>query len=74
MAGSNEERERALVDGMTMMQVIAEAAVGYRRKLLEGGCSEALADAMTAEWHTAMMEVMKNAALAKTSTGGPKYR
>lgn len=66
---SNFER---VADAMSSMQAIASAAVGYRKTLLEGGISETVADEMTQEWHTTMMDTIRQAqanAAAKAVAG-----
>lgn len=48
------------VAAFNLMQMVAEAVVGYRAKLVEGGVGAEAADRMAEEYHTTLMDVMKS--------------
>jgi Tfp pilus assembly protein PilV len=45
---------------LSAMQIVAEAAVGYHKKLIDGGVPEESAGRMTEEFHTQMMAAMNS--------------
>lgn len=46
----------AIVQAMDSIQIIAEAVVGYRKKLIDGGFTVEVAEALAMAFHTKMME------------------
>jgi hypothetical protein len=53
-------------EALMQMNVIADAVVGYRQKLVDGGVPPTTADQMALEYHTAMMELLKMQASGKS--------
>lgn len=56
MPDSSETVAKAM-HGFDMLSMIAEATIGYRNKLVEGGVSAEAADRMAEEYHTAVLSM-----------------
>jgi len=51
--------EQSALDALMQMSVMADAVVGYRQKLVDGGVPPNVADDMAVEYHTTLLEIMK---------------
>ena len=51
MSNDNE-----MIDGLAKLQMLAEATIGYRNKLLSGGMSQELADRLAEGFHTVLLK------------------
>jgi hypothetical protein len=51
--------EQSALDSLMQMSVMADAVVGYRQKLVDGGVPPNIADGMATEYHTTLLEIMK---------------
>lgn len=62
----NQPAESAILGALAPMLIIAEAVVGYHRKLVDGGVPEESAGRMAEEYHSALMASMPKAPQAAT--------
>jgi hypothetical protein len=57
-----ENPQAALIEfGVRMLEVIADTVVGYHKRLVAGGISDAVAGAMSQEFHTLLMAQLESA-------------
>lgn len=55
-------QDQIVTAALAPMAVIAEAVVGYHRKLTDGGISEEFAGRMAETYHTTLMQMVQNSA------------
>ena len=58
--------EQVALDALMQMSVIADAVVGYRQKLVDGGVPPNTADIMTTEYHTTLLGLLTAQAQGKS--------
>lgn len=61
--------DAAIAQALAPMQVIAEAVVGYHRKLLDGGINDESAGRMAEEYHKTLMAVASAGAMSNALKG-----
>jgi hypothetical protein len=54
------------IEAFNQMSVMADAVVGYRQKLVDGGVPPSVADTMATEYHSVLLEMMRTQATGKT--------
>lgn len=59
-----------VADALSGVQVLAEATVGYYRKLTDGGIPADVAGAIVAEFHTRLMDMIPSVNPTKRPMGG----